>query len=113
MAFPALTPITAAILAAPVQGGPAVAAIVAAGEVWYLRRRGRALDGPPAAEPPTTPDPPLRPQERGTDRERSPPRRRHAASTGRRHLVPGTHRDLRTTPTPMVTTEGPGPTVAG
>jgi hypothetical protein len=41
MAFPALTPITAAILAAPVQGGPAVAAIVAAVEVWYLRRRER------------------------------------------------------------------------
>jgi hypothetical protein len=39
MAMPALTPLTAAILAAPVQGGPAVAAIVAAIEVWYLRRR--------------------------------------------------------------------------
>ncbi len=58
MAFPALTPITAAILAAPVQGGPAVAAIVAAAEVWYLRREGRALDGPPATEPPRTPEPP-------------------------------------------------------
>jgi hypothetical protein len=41
MAFPALTPLTAAILAAPVQGGPAVATIVAAVEVWYLRRRER------------------------------------------------------------------------
>lgn len=44
MALPALTPITAAILATPVQGGPAVAAIVAAIEVWYLRRRARAAD---------------------------------------------------------------------
>jgi hypothetical protein len=57
MAMPALTPITAAILAAPVQGGPAVAAIVAAIEVWYLRRRARAAaargasdPGPPAGE---------------------------------------------------------------
>ena len=47
MAMPALTPLTAAILAAPVQGGPAVAAIVAAIEIWYggagraAPRRGR------------------------------------------------------------------------
>ena len=59
MAFPALTPLTAAILAAPVQGGPAVAAIVAAVEVWYLRRRDRAAgsatsDRPPTADPAAT-----------------------------------------------------------
>ena len=48
MAMPALTPVTAAILAAPVQGGPAVAAIVAALEVWYVRRRReRARPGQP------------------------------------------------------------------
>jgi hypothetical protein len=39
MAMPALTPLTAAILAAPVQGGPAVAAIVAAVELWWRARR--------------------------------------------------------------------------
>lgn len=39
MAMPVLTPLTAAILAAPVQGGPAVGAIVAAVEVWYRQRR--------------------------------------------------------------------------
>ena len=39
MAMPALTPLTAAILAAPVQGGPAVAAIVAAIEIWWRARR--------------------------------------------------------------------------
>jgi hypothetical protein len=41
MAIPALTPVTAAILAAPVQGGPAVAAIVAAIEVWHRSRPPR------------------------------------------------------------------------
>lgn len=49
MAMPVLTPLTAAILAAPVQGGPAVAAIVAAIEVWYLRRKARERAGQPAA----------------------------------------------------------------
>lgn len=39
MAMPAMTALTAAILAAPVQGLPAVAAVVAAVEVWYRRRR--------------------------------------------------------------------------
>lgn len=39
MAMPVLTPVTAAVLAAPVQGGPAVAAIVAAIEVIWLSRR--------------------------------------------------------------------------
>lgn len=39
MAMPVLTPVTAAILAAPIQGGPAVAAIVAALEVWRRERR--------------------------------------------------------------------------
>jgi len=42
MAMPALTPLTAAVLAAPVQGGPAVAAIVAAIELWWRARRARA-----------------------------------------------------------------------
>jgi hypothetical protein len=37
--MPALTPVTAAILAAPGQGGPAVAAIVAAIEVWARCRQ--------------------------------------------------------------------------
>ena len=41
MAMPAMTPLTAAILAAPVQGGPAVAAIVAAVELWWRARRAR------------------------------------------------------------------------
>jgi hypothetical protein len=41
MAMPVLTPVTAAILAAPVQGGPAVAAIVAAIEVLWRARRAR------------------------------------------------------------------------
>ncbi|MEO8424782.1 MAG: hypothetical protein ABI595_12840 [Actinomycetota bacterium] len=41
MALPALTPLTAAVLAAPVQGGPAVAAIVAAVELWWRARRAR------------------------------------------------------------------------
>ena len=41
MAMPALTPLTAAVLAAPVQGGPAVAAIVAAIELWLRARRAR------------------------------------------------------------------------
>jgi hypothetical protein len=51
MAMPALTPLTAAILAAPVQGSPAVGAIVAAIEVWYHRRRKRRMapDQPAAA----------------------------------------------------------------
>ena len=49
MAMPALTPITAAILAAPIQGAPAVGAIVAAFEVWYRRRRARAGAGRPSA----------------------------------------------------------------
>lgn len=48
MAMPALTPLTAAILAAPVQGGPAVAAIVAAIEVWYRRRRASGAGPQPA-----------------------------------------------------------------
>jgi hypothetical protein len=52
MAFPALTPITAAILAAPVQGGPAVATIVAAAEVWFVRRRAQPASTPqPIAQP--------------------------------------------------------------
>jgi len=38
MAMPVLTPLTAAILAAPFQGGPGVAVIAAAIEVWYRRR---------------------------------------------------------------------------
>lgn len=42
MAMPALTPLTAAILAAPVQGGPAVAAIVAAIEIWWRARRRKS-----------------------------------------------------------------------
>lgn len=41
MAMPALTPLTAAILAAPVQGGPAVAAVAAALEILWLARRAR------------------------------------------------------------------------
>jgi hypothetical protein len=52
MAMPVLTPLTAAILAAPVQGGPAVAAIVAAAEVWYLRRQRAARTDQPAAATP-------------------------------------------------------------
>ena len=51
MAMPALTPLTAAILAAPIQGGPAVGAIVAALELAYRRRKGRAVDQPAAATP--------------------------------------------------------------
>ena len=47
MAMPALTPLTAAVLAAPVQGGPAVAAIVAALEVWYRRRKQRMAPDQP------------------------------------------------------------------
>ena len=43
MAMPALTPLTAAILAAPVQGGPAVATIAAALEIWYRRRQERGV----------------------------------------------------------------------
>lgn len=42
MAMPVLTPLTAAILAAPVQGGPAVAAIVAAVEMVWRGRRPRS-----------------------------------------------------------------------
>lgn len=42
MAMPVLTPLTAAVLAAPVQGGPAVAAIVAAIELWWRARRAKA-----------------------------------------------------------------------
>ena len=42
MAMPAITPLTAAILAAPIQGGPAVAAIVAALELWWRARRARS-----------------------------------------------------------------------
>lgn len=49
MAMPALTPLTAAILAAPVQGGPAVGAIVAALEMWYRRRKRPAEPDQPAA----------------------------------------------------------------
>jgi hypothetical protein len=50
MAMPVLTPLTAAVLAAPVQGGPAVAAIVAAMEVvWRARRAGQGRDGWKAA----------------------------------------------------------------
>ncbi len=51
MAMPAMTALTAAILAAPVQGLPAVAAVVAAVEVWYRRRRvaPRPTDQPAAA----------------------------------------------------------------
>ena len=49
MAMPVLTPLTAAILAAPVQGGPAVAAVVAALEIWWLARRGRMLTAAPTA----------------------------------------------------------------
>jgi hypothetical protein len=49
MAMPALTPLTAAILAAPVQGGPAVGAIAAALEIWYRRRRARDSGDQPAA----------------------------------------------------------------
>lgn len=44
MAMPAITPITAAILAAPVQGGPAVAAIVAAIELGWRARRARSAE---------------------------------------------------------------------
>ena len=44
MALPVLTPLTAAILAAPVQGGPAVAAVVAALESSGLARRARTRD---------------------------------------------------------------------
>jgi len=47
MALPVVTPLTAAILAAPVQGGPAFAAIVAAMEVWYRHRR-RQTAAPPS-----------------------------------------------------------------
>ena len=47
MAMPALTPLTAAILAAPVQGGPAVAAIVAAIEIWWRARQGRLARAAP------------------------------------------------------------------
>ena len=49
MAMPALTPLTAAILAAPIQGGPAVAAIVAALEIWWRARRARARRAQTAA----------------------------------------------------------------
>jgi hypothetical protein len=49
MAMPALTPLTAAILAAPVQGGPAVGAVVAALEIWYRRRRQRQTPDQTAA----------------------------------------------------------------
>ena len=62
MAMPALTPLTAAILAAPVQGGPAVAAIVAALEIWWrARRRRRTGSGhqPPA---PSSGSPPAGPE---------------------------------------------------
>ena len=52
MAMPALTPLTAAVLAAPVQGGPAVAAIVAAIELWLRARRARTARLV-AAHPPT------------------------------------------------------------
>jgi hypothetical protein len=51
MAMPALTPLTAAILAAPVQGGPAVAAIVAAVEIWYRHRLRRTREDGPGASP--------------------------------------------------------------
>jgi len=52
MAMPVLTPLTAAILAAPVQGGPAVAAIVAAIEVLWRARRA-----PDVAMPSIRPEP--------------------------------------------------------
>jgi hypothetical protein len=52
MAMPALTPLTAAILAAPVQGGPAVATIVAALEIWYRRRRARDAAARPGDDQP-------------------------------------------------------------
>ncbi len=55
MALPALTPLTAAILAAPVQGGAAVAAVAAAAEVWYLRRRGALEPGASAEVGPAAP----------------------------------------------------------
>jgi len=52
MAMPALTPLTAAILAAPVQGGPAVATIAAGLEIWYRRRQARdAADRPSDDQP--------------------------------------------------------------
>jgi hypothetical protein len=47
MAMPALTPLTAVILAAPVQGSPAIGAIVAALEIWYRRRRQRLAPDQP------------------------------------------------------------------
>ena len=54
MAMPAMTALTAAILAAPVQGLPAVAVVVAAVEIWYRRRRATTRPtGQPAA---TIPD---------------------------------------------------------
>ncbi len=50
MAMPAMTALTAAILAAPVQGLPAVAVVVAAVEIWYRRRRATTRPtGQPAA----------------------------------------------------------------
>ena len=52
MAMPALTPLTAAILAAPVQGGPAVATIAAALEIWYRRRRARDTGEQPGDDQP-------------------------------------------------------------
>ena len=52
MAMPALTPLTAAILAAPVQGGPAVAAVVAAIEVWWRARQARERRRQPISSAP-------------------------------------------------------------
>ena len=49
MAMPALTPLTAAVLAAPIQGGPAVACVVAAAELWWrarTRNRAKAIAAP-------------------------------------------------------------------
>ena len=52
MAMPALTPLTAAILAAPVQGGPAVATIAAALEIWCRRRQARNATTQPSDDQP-------------------------------------------------------------
>ena len=49
MAMPAMTALTAAILAPPVQGLPAVAAVVAAAEIWYRRRQSPLGSPQPAA----------------------------------------------------------------
>jgi hypothetical protein len=51
MAMPAMTALTAAILAPPVQGLPAVAAVVAAAEIWYRRRAGTVPGAEPGDQP--------------------------------------------------------------